>query len=93
LRSAVQLKLAAVEGLSILQLTSTAIEATIQTLTLEPATADNMTPVGMGRALAEAIPRANLRLVPNEGHLIFLSHWREIAEDLITETETSQSKN
>jgi pimeloyl-ACP methyl ester carboxylesterase len=62
-------------------------------MTIWQGTADNMTPVGMGRALAEAIPRANLRLVPNEGHLIFLSHWREIAEDLIAKTEMSPSRN
>jgi pimeloyl-ACP methyl ester carboxylesterase len=52
-------------------------------MTIWQGAADNMTPVGMGRALAEAIPRANLRLVPNEGHLIFLSHWQEIVEDLM----------
>ena len=56
-------------------------------------TADKLTPVGMGQALAQAIRKAKLRLVPNEGHLILLSRWRDIAEDLIAETETSPSKN
>jgi pimeloyl-ACP methyl ester carboxylesterase len=46
-------------------------------------TADNSTPIGMGQALAQTIPNATLRLLRNEGHLIFLSHWRAIAEDLI----------
>jgi pimeloyl-ACP methyl ester carboxylesterase len=46
-------------------------------------TADNSTPIGIGRALAQTIPNATLRLLHNEGHLIFLSHWQAIAEDLI----------
>lgn len=61
-------------------------------VTIWQGTADNMTPVGMAQALAQGIPKASLRLVPNEGHLIFLSHWREIAEDLIADAETSPSK-
>lgn len=52
-------------------------------MTIWHGTADNMTPIGMGKALAQAIPRAELREIPKEGHLIFLSHWREIVEDLL----------
>ncbi len=47
--------------------------------------ADNSTPIGMARAMAEAIPRASLRILPGEGHLIFLTHWPEIVEDLLKE--------
>ena len=46
-------------------------------------TADNSTPIAMGQALARSIPTATLRLIPNVGHLMFLSHWQAIAEDLI----------
>jgi len=52
-------------------------------MTIWHGTADNSTPIGMGEALARAIPNATLRVIPNEGHLIFLSHWQAIAEDLI----------
>jgi pimeloyl-ACP methyl ester carboxylesterase len=45
--------------------------------------ADNITPVGMGNAMAQAIPSASLRLIPNEGHIIFLTHWRAFLENLI----------
>ena len=45
--------------------------------------ADNSTPVGMAMAMAEAIPHASLRILPGEGHLIFLTHWKEIVEDLL----------
>ena len=47
--------------------------------------ADNSTPIGMARAMAEAIPHASLRILPGEGHLIFLTHWPEIIEDLLRE--------
>jgi pimeloyl-ACP methyl ester carboxylesterase len=44
---------------------------------------DNLTPVGMAQALARAIPGSLLRILPGEGHLFFLSRWREIVTDLI----------
>ena len=47
--------------------------------------ADNSTPIGMATAMAEAIPHASLRILPGEGHLIFLTHWPEIVEDLLKE--------
>lgn len=50
--------------------------------------ADNSTPIGMARAMAEAILRASLRILPGEGHLIFLTHWPEIVEDLLKERPT-----
>jgi pimeloyl-ACP methyl ester carboxylesterase len=46
-------------------------------------TADNSTPICMAQTLARTIPSATLRLLRNEGHLIFLSHWQAIAENLI----------
>jgi pimeloyl-ACP methyl ester carboxylesterase len=44
---------------------------------------DPLTPVGMARALARAIPGAALHVLPGEGHLFFLSHWREIVAELL----------
>jgi pimeloyl-ACP methyl ester carboxylesterase len=52
-------------------------------ITIWHGSADNSTPLGMAKALARAIPTATLRIVPDEGHLIFLSHWQEIVEDLL----------
>lgn len=43
---------------------------------------DDLTPVGMARAMARAIPNATLHVLPGEGHLLFLSRWREIVTDL-----------
>jgi pimeloyl-ACP methyl ester carboxylesterase len=52
-------------------------------VTIWHGTADSSTPIGMAQALARAIPTATLRILPDQGHLIFLSHWKEIAEDLL----------
>ena len=52
-------------------------------VTLWQGDADNSTPIGMARAMAEAIPQASLRILPGEGHLVFLTHWAEIVEDLL----------
>ncbi len=41
------------------------------------------TPLGMAPALARAIPTATLRVMPDQGHLIFLSYWEEIVKDLL----------
>ncbi len=57
-------------------------EIRVQT-TIWQGEADNSTPIGMARAMAEAIPHASLRVLPGEGHLIFLSRWKEIVEDLL----------
>lgn len=43
--------------------------------------ADVVVPVGAARRLADVIPQASLRIIPGEGHLIALEHWREILED------------
>lgn len=43
--------------------------------------ADVVVPVGAARRLADAIPQASLRIIPGEGHLIALEHWRGILED------------
>lgn len=45
---------------------------------------DHLTPVGMARALARAIPDAALHILPGEGHLFFLSRWPEIVAELLT---------
>ena len=52
-------------------------------MTLWQGEADNSTPVGMARAMAAVIPHASLRILPGEGHLIFLTHWKEIVDDLL----------
>lgn len=57
-------------------------------VTLWHGDADNSTPIGMARAMAEAIPHASLRILPGEGHLIFLTHWPEIIEDILKERRT-----
>jgi pimeloyl-ACP methyl ester carboxylesterase len=45
---------------------------------------DNSTPVGMARAMARALPRSTLNVLPGEGHLFFLPRWRQIATALVT---------
>jgi pimeloyl-ACP methyl ester carboxylesterase len=40
--------------------------------------ADVITPVQMGRYLARLIPDAALKEFPDEGHMVYLSHWDEI---------------
>jgi pimeloyl-ACP methyl ester carboxylesterase len=56
-------------------------------ITIWHGTADNSTPLGMAKALARALPTATLRILSDEGHLIFLSHWQEIVEDLLATTK------
>ena len=48
---------------------------------------DNSTPIGMARAMAQAMPNSSLRILPAVGHLLFLSHWREIVANLFTPPE------
>lgn len=45
---------------------------------------DNITPIGMAHAMQKAIPDCHLRILSGEGHLFFLSRWREILEDLLS---------
>jgi pimeloyl-ACP methyl ester carboxylesterase len=45
---------------------------------------DNSVPPVMGQRLAAAIPGAELRLLPDESHLFFLSRWQEILTDLLS---------
>ena len=54
---------------------------------------DNSTPVGMARAMAQAIPNSSLRILPAVGHLLFLSHWRDIVADLLTPREQNKEDN
>ena len=44
---------------------------------------DTSTPVGMAHALARSIPNSTIHILPGQGHLFFLSHWREIAAELL----------
>lgn len=44
---------------------------------------DNSIPPVMGKRIAAAIPGAQLHLLPEEGHLFFLSRWSEIFADLL----------
>ncbi len=52
---------------------------------------DNSTPVGMAQAMAAAIPNATLRIIPGEGHLVFLTGWHEIVHDLLRTRETGEN--
>lgn len=52
-------------------------------LTLWHGDLDNSTPLGMSRALAQQIPGSQLRVISGAGHLLFLSHWAEILDDLL----------
>jgi len=45
---------------------------------------DNSTPIGMAHAMQKAIPDSRLRILTGEGHLFFLSRWREILDDLLS---------
>jgi pimeloyl-ACP methyl ester carboxylesterase len=47
-------------------------------------TADTIVPVGMGRLLAKAIPRAELVELPDAGHMAFLEHWQRIVRTAVT---------
>lgn len=51
---------------------------------------DNSTPLGMAQAMAAAIPDATLRIIPGEGHLIFLTRWHEIVSDLLRTRATGE---
>ena len=39
-------------------------------------------PLTMGQFLAKAIPDCDARFVPNQGHLVYISHWQEIVRTL-----------
>jgi pimeloyl-ACP methyl ester carboxylesterase len=43
---------------------------------------DNSTPLAMAQCMAQAIPDAQLTVLPGEGHLFLLSRWREILASL-----------
>jgi pimeloyl-ACP methyl ester carboxylesterase len=44
-------------------------------------TADTVVPIGMGRALANALPNSELTELPNAGHMAFLEHWEAILRE------------
>ncbi len=43
-----------------------------------------VTPV-MGRYMAHKVPNCRARFLPDEGHLVLITHWREILEELISQ--------
>lgn len=45
-------------------------------------TADRLTPTQMGRYLATASPGARLSEFPDEGHMVYISHWDEIVRTI-----------
>ena len=45
---------------------------------------DASTPIAMARAVSAAIPNCRVRFFPGEGHMLFLSRWREILEVLVS---------
>ncbi len=46
-------------------------------------TADTDTPIGMGRAIARAIPKCEAKFYEGEGHLLLFRHWEEILTSLL----------
>jgi pimeloyl-ACP methyl ester carboxylesterase len=45
---------------------------------------DELTPVPVGRYLSQTIPGAAFKLVPEEGHWLYLKFWQEILLELLT---------
>jgi pimeloyl-ACP methyl ester carboxylesterase len=45
--------------------------------------ADTITPIAMGRMLAAQIPNVQSHFLPNEGHLLYLKHWKEILANAV----------
>ena len=43
---------------------------------------DTLTPPQMGHYLAQSIPQSHLTVYPNEGHMIFYTHWSDILTTL-----------
>jgi pimeloyl-ACP methyl ester carboxylesterase len=43
---------------------------------------DTTVPTAMARHLAQALPRARLRMFPDEGHHLLYRYWREILTEL-----------
>ena len=41
-------------------------------------------PIGIAQHLASAIPNSQLHTIPNAGHYLIFSHWKEILSDLIS---------
>lgn len=44
---------------------------------------DQNVPPAMAQSMAERLPKAELKLLPNEGHLLMFNHWDEILANLI----------
>jgi pimeloyl-ACP methyl ester carboxylesterase len=51
-------------------------------------TADPDAPVGMGRAIARALPRCSARFLEHEGHLLIFKYWEEILAALTEDSFT-----
>jgi len=47
------------------------------------ATEDRNVPVAMAERLGREIPNATVKILPDEGHMIFISHWDEIVAALV----------
>jgi pimeloyl-ACP methyl ester carboxylesterase len=45
--------------------------------------ADRLTPLAMAERVARELPQARLRVLPGEGHALWLLHWEEILADLL----------
>jgi pimeloyl-ACP methyl ester carboxylesterase len=49
--------------------------------------ADMFAPVQMGRYLASQVPGASLIECPDEGHMLYVTHWDDILRTLVAERE------
>jgi pimeloyl-ACP methyl ester carboxylesterase len=47
------------------------------------ATEDRNVPAAMGERLGREIPNATMKILPDEGHMIFITHWDEIVAALV----------
>ncbi|HET6911523.1 MAG TPA: alpha/beta hydrolase, partial [Mycobacteriales bacterium] len=46
-------------------------------------TEDRNVPVAMGERLGREIPNATVKILPGEGHMLSVTHWDEIVQDLL----------
>lgn len=46
-------------------------------------TEDRNVPVAMGERLGRGIPNATVKILPGEGHMLSVTHWDEIVDDLL----------
>jgi pimeloyl-ACP methyl ester carboxylesterase len=46
-------------------------------------TEDRNVPVAMGERLGREIPNATVKILPGEGHMLSITHWDEIVQDLV----------